>query len=145
MKHIDIQFWTRDDLMNKLAGKAMFWEEDCPFCIDLKTNERVLWKWEYWAIIYNKYPYTHWAKHLMLIPIRHARFSHEITSSEYNTLDKAYDFIKNFYEEESYFSFTRESLSQRSVEHVHTHFISGELPRKTLVEMLKEQGYETTE
>ena len=145
MNKLDIQFWTRSDLKKKLGDKSMFWKEDCPFCIDLKTNERVLWKWEYWAIIYNRYPYTHWAKHLMLIPIRHARFSHEITHTEYGELHISYDFIKKFYDKESYFSFTRESFGERSVEHVHTHFISGSLKRKTLVEMLKEQGFETSE
>ncbi len=81
----------------------------------------------------------------MLIPIRHTSFSHEITSSEYSKLHKAYDFIKNFYKDETYFSFTRESLSERSVEHVHTHFITGKLKRQTLVEMLRNQGYKTTE
>ncbi|MBC7503389.1 hypothetical protein H7169_00245 [Candidatus Gracilibacteria bacterium] len=145
MKNIDTQFGTRADLKKKLAGKEMFGKEDCPFCIDLKTNERVLWKGYYWAIIYNLYPYTHGAKHLMLIPIRHACFSHEITNTEYSELHESYDFIEKFYNGDSYFSFTRESISERSVEHVHTHFISGQLKRKTLVEMLKAQGFETSE
>ena len=81
----------------------------------------------------------------MLIPIRHARFSHEITHTEYGELQESYDFIKKFYNEDSYFSFTRESFGERSVEHVHTHFISGHLKRNILVEMLKEQGFDTRE
>ncbi len=145
MKNIDIHFWIRDDLKKKLAGKSMFWKEDCPFCIDLKNNERVLWKWEHWTIIYNLYPYTHWAKHLMLIPIRHVCYSHELWTLEYSDLPNVYAYIRDFYGDIPYFSFTRESLGERSIEHVHTHFISGQLKRKNLVDMLKEQGFETSE
>ena len=75
----------------------------------------------------------------MLIPIDHVRFSHEIKANEHSELGEAYSFIKEFYQDKPYFSFTRESLEERSVEHVHTHFISGDLERKTVVEMLKKQ------
>ena len=145
MKNINIQFWTRDDLKKKLAGKHMFWEEDCPFCIDLKIDERIIWRWEHWAIRYNQYPYIMDSTHFMLIPIRHVHFSHEILAHEYCELPEAYLYISTFYGDIPYFSFTRESLNERSVEHIHTHFISGHLKRKTLVEMLKEQGFETSE
>jgi hypothetical protein len=81
----------------------------------------------------------------MLIPIRHVCFSHEILTHEYSELPDAYAYIRDIYGDIPYFSFTRESLRERSVEHVHTHFISGHLKRNTLVAMLKEQGFDTKE
>jgi diadenosine tetraphosphate (Ap4A) HIT family hydrolase len=145
MKNIDIQLWTRDDLKKKLAGKTMFWKEDCPFCIHLNENQYLLWKWEYWAIIHNQYPYIMDGTHFMLIPIRHICFSHEIWALEYSELPDAYAYIRDFYGGISYFSFTRESFNGRSVEHVHTHFISGNLPWKSIRAMLKNQGFDTGE
>jgi hypothetical protein len=39
-----MQFGSRNDLKNKLAGKERFEKEDCPFCRYIKNNERILWK-----------------------------------------------------------------------------------------------------
>lgn len=143
MNKLDVQFWTRADLKKKLGNKSIFWKEDCPFCMYLKTNEWVVWKWEYWAIIYNQYPYIMDGTHFMLIPTRHVCFSHELSTLEYSEIPYAYAYIRDFYGDIPYFSFTRESFNERSVEHVHTHFISGDLTRRSVTEMLKEQGFDT--
>jgi len=60
---------------------------------------------------------------------------------EYSELADAEKYIKEFFGEEWYFSFTRESMSERSVEHFHTHYIPGRLKRRVLTEMLLEQWY----
>jgi len=65
----------------------------------------------------------------MLIPIRHIQYNHELLSEESIELPLAYKYIKDFYKEEQYFSFTRESMANRSVEHVHTHFLPWKLKR----------------
>ena len=59
----------------------------------------------------------------MLIPVRHVHFSYELTSEEMAEIVEAYEYIRDFYADGKYFSFTRESLIGRSVEHLHTHFI----------------------
>lgn len=81
------------------------------------------------------------AKHVMLVPRQHTRFSHEVREQEWSSIGEAYAFLEEFYGEDEYFSFTRESFSERSVEHLHTHFMSWDLTRKALEEMLEKQGY----
>ena len=63
----------------------------------------------------------------MLVPYRHIAFSYHLSSEETTELSDAYKFLKNFYGEENYFSTTRESMANRSVEHLHTHFLPGRL------------------
>jgi diadenosine tetraphosphate (Ap4A) HIT family hydrolase len=132
-------FGTRADLKTKLAGKKMFTRDDCPFCEDIATHTRIIWKGTYWAILYNMYPYIDGGKHTMLVPIRHVAFSHDISPAEYSELSDAYMFLRDFYAGDEYFSFTRESFAQRSVEHVHTHFLPGDLARSAIVNMLTSQ------
>ena len=79
----------------------------------------------------------------MLVPIAHRKFSHEVSSEEYGELPTVYTKIEKFYAGKEYFSFTRESFAERSVEHLHTHFLPGDLKRITLVKMLEGQGFET--
>jgi hypothetical protein len=81
----------------------------------------------------------------MLIPIEHHSYSHEVSWVEYSELHDAEQFIKEFFDEEWYFSFTRESMSERSVEHLHTHYIPGKLKRRIITEMLIEQWFEWME
>ena len=53
-------------------------------------------------------------------------------------------YMKDFYEkiwEKDYFSATRETMGNRSVEHYHIHFIPGRLQWKFLRCMLENQGY----
>lgn len=140
-----LQFWSRDDLKKVLGSNALFWKEDCPFCKDINNSERVIWKWLHWAIIYNKYPYILGWKHIMLIPIEHICFSKDISPEIYNEYWEAQKFISLYFNGEQYFSFTRESIEERSVEHLHIHFITGKLKRAALTEMLKLQWYESME
>lgn len=93
----------------------------------------------------NEYPYIHTGEHIMLIPIRHVRYSHELTSDEYTDINEAYRYIEDFYGDQDYFSFTRESMANRSVEHVHTHFLPGKLKREAMVTLLRDQGFDTFE
>ena len=135
-------FWTRNDLKKALWWKNRFTKKDCPFCRDIiKNAERIIWKWKYWAILYNLYPYIQWWKHIMLIPLNHHQYTHDISSEEYSELNEAQKYIKNFYNKDWYFSFTRESMNERSVEHIHIHYLPGKLKRATIAKMLLEQGY----
>lgn len=77
----------------------------------------------------------------MAIPIRHVPFSHELTSEETAELPSVYAFAKEFYGENAYFSCTRESMHNRSVEHLHIHFIPGQLQKEWLIKMLETQGF----
>jgi diadenosine tetraphosphate (Ap4A) HIT family hydrolase len=72
----------------------------------------------------------------MLIPVKHRKFLYELTENEFYGLKEAHKFLKDFFGKESYFSFSRDSFAERSVEHFHTHFMPGRLRRKSLVTML---------
>ena len=86
------------DLLIRLSGKNRFTKDDCPFCINLKKDSaQVLWKNKGWAILVNTYPYTLEGKHIMLVPINHRHFFHEINDEELLCLREAYDFIKSYF------------------------------------------------
>jgi hypothetical protein len=48
--------------------------------------------------------------------------------------------LVDFYGDDNYFSFTRETMWTRSLEHFHTHFLPGCVREKYLTQMLGEQG-----
>lgn len=49
--------------------------------------------------------------------------------------------MREFFGDTEYFSCTRESIGNRSVEHLHIHFIPGVLKGKFLRKMLELQGF----
>jgi diadenosine tetraphosphate (Ap4A) HIT family hydrolase len=77
----------------------------------------------------------------MAIPFEHKKFSYELTHDEIGELPEIYTFMKEYFGEIPYFSCTRETLSNRSVEHYHMHFIPGALQGKFLRKMLEGQGF----
>ena len=121
--------------------KPTWWykEHDCPFC--LGENDKIYWQWKYWKIIPNKFPYSGDKFHIMAIPIRHVSFAYQLTAEEFSELSEVHNFVKEFFANKEYFSFTRESLWNRSVEHLHMHFLSWILKGKFLRKMLEMQGF----
>jgi len=117
--------------------KKIYGLEDCPFC----NEADIIWKWKYWFIVRNFSPYSGDEKHLMAIPFEHKQFSIELTKDEFAGLKEIQDFVKGFYWEENYFSDTRETMWNRSVEHLHIHFIPWRLQGKYLRKMLENQGF----
>lgn len=99
------------------------WKKDCPFC-NIK-KEKIIWQWKYFFIMKNDNPYIKWWKHLLLNPIRHILFTKDFTKEEIIELIEAEKFISDFYKNEDYFSFIRQSLSElsRTVEHLHYHYL----------------------
>lgn len=77
----------------------------------------------------------------MAVPYIHKRFSHELDQDEIEELKEIYSFMKEYYGEKDYFSSTRETLANRSIEHYHMHFIPGKLQGKYLRKMLEGQGF----
>jgi diadenosine tetraphosphate (Ap4A) HIT family hydrolase len=73
------KFGTEKHMRVILGGKIRFEKDDCPFCHDIRDQQRVIWQNTNWAILLNKYPYTLDGKHTMLVPIRHITYTHEVT------------------------------------------------------------------
>lgn len=122
----------------------MLTEENCPFCGKFLDVNAVIWEGKNWRIFYNKYPYTGTSEHIMAVPKSHKKFSTEFTAEEWAEMSEVHNFVKNFYGEKLYFSFTRENFISetadgRSVEHWHMHFLPGSLKGKFLRKMLELQ------
>jgi len=128
-----------EQIWNGIIGK-----KECPFCDTEKTKNTLIHTFKYWKIILNKYPYSGQENHLMAVPIRHVQFVGELNKDEFSELPVVHAFIKKFYDdlgEKDYFSATRETMWNRSVEHYHMHFIPGRLQGKYLRCMLENQGF----
>jgi len=130
------KIWTRKEYHAKI-WKKIYWKDDCPFCFDYES----IWEWKHWYILKNIYPYSWNEQHLMAVPFTHKKFASEITSEEFLELENVHKFVKNFYWEENYFSCTRESMWNRSIEHYHMHFIPWRLQWQYLRKMLENQGF----
>jgi len=134
---------TRQEYHNQI-GNWVMWEKECPFCDVEKTKNTLIHTFKYWKVILNKYPYSWQENHLMVVPIRHVQFVWELWSDEFSELPKVHEFMKEFYQnngEKDYFSATRETMWNRSVEHYHMHFIPWRLQGKFLRCMLENQWY----
>ena len=131
---------TREEY-NKKWADFLFGKEDCPLCEEKEGGEMLIWQWKHWFITYNKYPYT-WTKfHLMAMPNRHICFAHELNQDEISWLYEVHQFIKDYFWNKQYFSFTRETLANRSVEHLHMQFTEWKLQWKYLRKMFQDQWF----
>ncbi len=115
-------FWDR---IKYIENNNYFTKENCPFC--LKNNEQdkfLIYETEYWKIMYNKFPYYSWKKHIMSIPKRHIKFTTELNNNELIDYKNIELFIKDYYsKDKNYYSFIRQTIWWRSVEHMHYHYL----------------------
>lgn len=138
-------FGTRDEY-RKITQKWILGQENCPFCGPHLDVEQIIWEGKFWRIMYNKYPYIEWWKHIMALPKEHKKFSTDFSSDEWQEMKDVHEFMKNFFQDSLYFSFTRENFfwetgDWRSVEHWHMHFVPGSLKWKYIREMLENQWF----
>jgi len=119
------------------------WASSCAFCLNLSDtkNQYTIWRWKYWLICHNKYPVLGLKNQLMAVPRRHVKMAYQLNNDEmleYPTVEK---FIYDFYKWGPYFTFMRESIQNRSLEHIHYHFLPGKINYKHLEYLLLEQGF----
>lgn len=116
--------------------KVYFTKENCPFCAkDLKETHEILFETSFWIIVFNKFPYfdENWVN-LLVFPKRHLEFTSFLSLEEFADFLNIEKFIKKFYEEKNleYFSFIRQSKSNKSVEHLHYHYLPWKLSAKKI-------------
>ena len=133
-----MEFLTRQEYHQK-KWKKIFGKEDCPFCY-IKKNE-IYWKGNFWYLTFALTPYSWDERHLMAIPYEHIIYSYDLTLEHFQELLEVQKIVKDFFKEEDYFSFTRESLANRSIEHLHIHFLVWRLKWKFLRKMLELQWF----
>lgn len=130
---------NREEYKNRT--KKLVWKELCPFC-DLESQRNcIIWKWKYWYIQHNMYPYLWLKDHIMAIPYSHKVFSNELSSKEFAEMSKVQKFIKKFFWNKEYFSFMRETLWKRSIEHLHYQYLPWVLRTSKIENILKEQWF----
>jgi diadenosine tetraphosphate (Ap4A) HIT family hydrolase len=57
-------------------------------------------------------------------PVRHIEFTSELNHEEMIDFLNVEKYIREFYKNNEYFSFVRQTRSNKSVEHLHYHYIS---------------------
>lgn len=136
---------SREEYHKILWKKWYIWLNECPFCpMSKKEDTTRIWSWKYWFIIYNIASYSWDHRHIMAIPHRHVIYSRDLNERECAELPIVHEQVKNFFWDEEYFSFTRETFGDwacRSVEHLHMHFLVGRLYGSYLRKMLQDEWY----
>lgn len=105
-------------------SKVYFTHDNCPFCDkDLSKKNKILYISDFWIVVYNKYPYFEDNINLLVFPKRHIEFTIGLNENELIDFLNVEKFIKEFYKNEEYFSFIRQTKSNKSVEHLHYHYL----------------------
>jgi len=98
---------------------------NCPFCTKLNKS-KILYENKYWFVIKNDYPYFWCNHHLLAIPKRHVSNTKDLTKAEFSLFPEIEKFLNKYYKNLwDYFSFIRQSKSNKSVEHLHYHYLLG--------------------
>lgn len=139
-----LQFWTRKDYHKIKWSTKIIWKENCPFCdLTNKNPDEILWEWKYLVILFNIYPYSWDANHLMIVPKAHRVLYTDLTDDELLEMKECHQVIRKYFWDKNYFSFSRESANDesRSIEHLHIHFLAGRLQWKYIRKMLMDQWF----
>lgn len=117
-----IMFLTRKEY-DKIPND--FWRKWCVFCInDWEEKQYIVKETNFWNIRYAKSPYYWEKKHLMAIPKKHKIYTTELDKEELKDYKNVEHFMKEYYKDEKdYYSFIRQSLWWRSIEHLHYHYL----------------------
>jgi len=115
------------------------WKSNCPFCED--KTDLLVWEWKYLRIIHNKFPMLWRKDHLMIIPKRHVILTSDLSDEELLEMREAEKQMEKIYDWEKYFSFIRQAPENRSLEHLHYHYLPGNLWYRTVEDILREQWY----
>ena len=78
----------------------------------------------------------------MAAPKKHFILAKDMPKEVFADYKNVEIFVADFYKDQNYFTFMRESLRSRSIEHLHYHFLPGQLFYKHLENMLLEQGFQ---
>lgn len=112
---------TREEYDNLKSYSTI---ENCPFCNDIDNSHKILFRNNNWIIIYALYPYFDIEKeHIIVVPVRHVEFSYELSKEEFSDYKNVELFLKDYFNWKDYFSFIRQSKSNKSVEHLHYHYL----------------------
>jgi len=133
---------NREAWDNFTKNNPIIWKENCILCDYPKNKddkELVLKNFDYWIVIYNKYPYWWTKDHLLAFPKRHIELTKDLNNEELKDLKNVNTFINDYFKNKDYFSFLRETYSGRSIAHLHYHYLPGKIFSEDITNILKKQ------
>ena len=116
-------FWDRKDY---LKDNPYHTKETCPFCYiedNLEQKKYLITETKYWKILHNKFPYYWYKQNLLAVPIKHKATTLELTDEELVDYKNVEKYMKDYFWDKNYFSFIRQWIWWRSVEHLHYHYL----------------------
>jgi diadenosine tetraphosphate (Ap4A) HIT family hydrolase len=118
-------FWDREKY---IENNPYFTEKNCPFCI-IKEEEKklILYESKHWQIRYNKFPYYWYKQNLLAFPKKHKIYTTDLTLDELKDFKQIEIFLQNYFWKNNYFSFIRQWIWWRSIEHLHYHYLQWEI------------------
>lgn len=126
---------------SRVRWNPPIWKENCPFCNFIEDEKNlIIWEWKYWNIRHNKYPYNWNNKHLLVIPKSHKEHTKDLSKAEFSELKEISKFMDEYYKDENYFSFIRESSWWKSIKHLHYHYITWVLYSSDMEYILSKQN-----
>lgn len=115
------KFKTREDYQKNVKYMD---KNNCPFCKwRLEKEHNILFGTDYWLVIDALYPYFDEPWHLIVIPKKHREFTRELSKLEFWDFKEVEVFMKKHFWKKEYFSFIRQSKWNKSVEHLHYHYL----------------------
>lgn len=115
-------------------------KESCPFCSP-ENAEYIMFQTDYWLLVQNKFPILGLKQHIMAVPKRHVILSKDLSHEELSDYGNILWYVHDYFWDQDFFSFLRESREARSLEHLHYHFLPGQMRYKSLEKMLEKQGF----
>ncbi len=115
------KFKNREDYEK---NKKYMTKNNCPFCLsNFKNTHKILFESKYWSVIEALYPYFDEKWHLLVIPKRHKEFTASLSKVELWGFKEVEKFMQEYFEWKDYFSFIRQAKWNKSVEHLHYHYL----------------------
>lgn len=111
---------------------------NCPLC---NEKQNVIHETTYWKIVRNKYPILGLQDHLMALPKEHIILAKDVNTEAYKDYREVETFMHHYFDNKNYFTFMRESIWGRSLEHLHYHFLPWQIWYKDLEHMLEKQWF----
>lgn len=134
-----MKFYSRETYIKTRPNDK--WEAKCPFCDIENEKEYIIYKWKFFYVKHNIFPYLWDQDHLLVIPYRHVVFTKDLTKEEYSELPEIENFLFNFYKDKKYFSFIREHWKFKSLNHLHYHYLPWEVDDIFIEKMLENQWF----
>lgn len=116
----------RNIWIEKMRWKESIWKQDCPFCKQEEIS-LVIKEFKYWKIIKNKYPYIWVSKHILVVPYKHREYTKDLSKNEFAELKDIEKYMAEYFSQENYFSFIRQTNESKSIKHLHYHYINATL------------------